>query len=97
MADWRARFLELGDEAERYARGVLGPAYGPVRGLVTLGGLLSPASGAEEALAGSRQAAQGVQALDPAQAIGGSAGMVAGILGMVPIAGTAVRWAGLAS
>jgi hypothetical protein len=93
MADWRTRFLEFGDEAERYARGVLGPAYGPVRGLVTLGGLLSPASGAEEALAGSRQAAQGVQALDPAQAIGGSAGMAAGILGMVPIAGTAVRGA----
>lgn len=94
MADWRTRFLEFGDEAERYARGVLGPAYGPVRGLVTLGGLLSPASGAEEALAGSRQAAQGIQALDPAQAIGGSAGMAAGILGMVPIAGTAVRGAG---
>jgi hypothetical protein len=93
MADWRTRFLELGDEGDRFARGILGPAYPAARSLVTLGGMLSPASSAEDALAASRQTAAGVQALDPAQAMIGTAGMGAGILGMVPIAGTAIRGA----
>jgi hypothetical protein len=73
---------ELGEEANKIARGVLGPAYDKAAALLKLAEELSPGADIRDTLDGSCDAADGIKNADAKRIATGSAAMAAGIAGI---------------
>ena len=73
---------ELGADAQKAAKGTLGPAYDQAVGLMRLGQAISPDADIRDMMDGSRDTWQGLKDADPEKVAAGSAAMAAGFAGI---------------
>jgi peptidoglycan hydrolase-like protein with peptidoglycan-binding domain len=73
---------DLGNEINKHARGILGPAYDQAAALMKLAEELSPGTDIQDAVDGSGDITEGIKSADLERVVRGTAMMTAGIAGI---------------